>query len=500
MSRNIPADGSVIGSDINKMFVGVKKSWWKVLLSKSIKPHLSSALSKIDADLIDKGVTLSMVKANGLAHYIRPAPENILQAFKYFEVDDLKAVLIGQDPYPHPDYAQGLCFSVPKEKKIPNSLKMIYKALGNNDPEHGDLTNWAEQGILMLNIYLTRTPNIENGDVNGNGGSDKSNLHPFWKPFTEALIKYISQRKKYHGLLLWGRVAEEVAPIGTASMDIFKWGHPSPASTANQKRKNPKNFRYCDHFKKLNDALKAHDRTPIKWVETPVETPNPPIEKKSSSLRIVACTDGGCPKNGNKHAIASYGVYFPKKFEKIENGMAGRKIHGLVPPSILKLLDDEVVASSKNVPPTNNRGELLAFVYAFQEIIDAGIVAPILIITDSEITMKTITTWMWNWYKVKKDFSHKKNSDIVAIIYKQIQKIKELIPTKTLFSKNLGDMNWDGLTIIHQNSHIKKEDIPKEGTIAWEKYHGNQTADDLCNEVLASPKKFSDYKAHKTLL
>jgi len=517
MSRTISADESVIGQDMKTILKGIKKSWKRVFRSPAIRPKLMSCLSKLDAKLIDAGVTPELVKEKGLAHFIRPAPKDIFRAFKYFEVSELKAVLVGQDPYPNPADAQGLCFSAPKERKVPASLRNVYKALNYSGhvseiPKHGDLTSWAKQGILMLNIYLTRQPDINNGVVSGNGNSEKKYMHEFWKKFTKAIVQYIVEESGTNaGLILWGDKAHAITgkigpAIAAETVDLYVWGHPSPLSRVNNQSKNAKNFKYCDNFTELNKSLEDQGLSRIVWdpnggTAVVEKTDEPKTEKQKSEKPnlIAAFTDGGCPNNGRKNAHASYGVYFPEKTPFGEsNGMKANKIYGLVPKTLLEMNNNKLVshANGKSTSPTNNRGELLAFIHTFQKIIDNGVYAPILIVTDSQYCMNTINKWIWKWRKDKSNFSHKKNPDLISILYDQLVKLKELVPAKQLISKDANGtwQDWDGLTIVHQNSHLPQSRIPKKGTVAWELYQGNETADGLCNKVLADIKKYGNYE------
>lgn len=248
-----------------------------------LKQYFNKCLELLDEDLIAKGVDMDKVLQNKLRTYIRPAPNHILECFKYFDANNLRVIIVGQDPYPDPSYAHGLSFSAPRDVKIPSSLQMIYKCLYKQFEyeriEHPNLLSWAKQGILMLNMYLTRTPNIEktiyieDGEekistiVNGNGKSSIENMHKFWGEFTCRLLKYLSNEwmeKINHNnhnviVLLWGNHAHGLEQyINTQpnkrgnKFTVLKWGHPSPISTTNTNIKDPKNFLYCDHFSLVN--------------------------------------------------------------------------------------------------------------------------------------------------------------------------------------------------------------------------------------------------------
>lgn len=285
---------------IDEMFRDMHPSWRNIINSKDIRGSIADCIDELWYDLNNKGINQSNINELNLDDFIRPGINNIFEPFKHFDANNLKAIIIGQDPYPNKANAMGLSFSVPHNVKIPSSLKMIYKnllrhKLLSNMPNHGDLTSWAKQGILLLNIYLTRTPLIviskdrdellnnkpqetdnrndnilldvdsiqKNNQVyvKGNGSSDKNCLHRFWIKFTSKLLRFISTKLLYiihrrnaeiH-VLLWGNEAQKLQkyinekPINTNRVIIHKWGHPSPLNR-NNSSKNPESFIYSDHF------------------------------------------------------------------------------------------------------------------------------------------------------------------------------------------------------------------------------------------------------------
>jgi len=182
---------------------------------------------------------------------IYPKPELVLNAFNYFDVNDLKVVIIGQDPYINENQAMGLSFSIPKGEKLPPSLKNIYKCIENTchitmDYNNGDLTNWAKQGILLLNKTLT----VYEG---------KSNSHKkIWKGFTSDLIKNISDNNFGVIFVLWGNDAKSIKKyINTDNHYILEHTHPSPLAR--------KTFINCDHFTEINNILQKNNKTLINW-------------------------------------------------------------------------------------------------------------------------------------------------------------------------------------------------------------------------------------------
>ena len=183
---------------------------------------------------------------------IYPPQDKIFNCFNFFNVEDTKVVIIGQDPYIRKNQAMGLSFSVPKGIKVPPSLKNILKEINislglNNDLNKGDLTNWAKQGILLLNRSLT----VREG---------KSNSHKkVWLPFTEMIIIYISNKLNGVVFLLWGKNAEELHKhIDKNKHLVLISGHPSPLN-------RKKNFIGNQHFIKTNKYLKANNKSEIDW-------------------------------------------------------------------------------------------------------------------------------------------------------------------------------------------------------------------------------------------
>jgi uracil-DNA glycosylase len=514
---------SVISPFIKEIFRGVKPSWRKLFTSKEFKPILNKCFKKLDADLKAKGVTPELIAENGIETYLRPIPTKILNAFKYFEVSDTRVIIVGQDPYTKVDEAEGLSFSVPVGTRVPPSLRNIYSCLESQGlmdkvPNHGHLTSWARQGVLLLNRYLTRTPTIEkdstdNVYVKNNGGSTSKNMHPFWTVFTNAVVRHLSDENPNLILLLWGRKAEEVCDavgdkVAAETIDIQTWGHPSPLNRNN-------NFDKCPHFQYVNDKLAEAGLSPIDWnikerhLKKGRKAVSPShkvaiVEEPPEVSRIVVFTDGGCPKNGKKNAKASYAAHFPETFDGTENPIVG-DYSGMVPAKELQEHPENFgidwnyeFDDGAPITPTNNRGELLAILTAFSVILQQyqkdKKKRSILLVTDSEICMGTINAWIWGWAKKKGGFAKKANTDLIRVLYYLLMKLRHTVPTAKLLQSSaqedcknnkVMDLDWGGLTVIHQNSHLAKKDIPKKGTMAYELYAGNQKADDLCNEELS---------------
>ncbi|MCL4153352.1 UNVERIFIED_CONTAM: hypothetical protein GTU68_059847 [Idotea baltica] len=181
-----------------------------------------------------------------------PPGKLIFNAFNKTPFDDVKVVIIGQDPYHGPGQAHGLCFSVPEGIKSPPSLKNIYKEMhadvGITIPHHGNLIKWAEQGILMLNSMLTVRAR-QAGSHKGKG----------WETFTTAVIRELNDQKSGLVFLLWGRYAQEKgAIIDTKKHHVLKAAHPSPFAAHN-------GFFGCKHFSTTNQFLQEQGKPVIDW-------------------------------------------------------------------------------------------------------------------------------------------------------------------------------------------------------------------------------------------
>lgn len=187
-----------------------------------------------------------------------PPKDLIFNAFEHCDLEHIKVVIIGQDPYHGENEANGLCFSVNDGIKIPPSLVNIFKELHQNykhletniQPVSGDLSSWAKQGVLLLNATLT----VE---------KDKANSHKNigWQTFTDNVIDYINTQKTEVVFLLWGAFAHKKGKnIDDKKHFVLQSGHPSPMS-ANQGK-----WFGNEHFLKTNDFLISKGKTPIKWV------------------------------------------------------------------------------------------------------------------------------------------------------------------------------------------------------------------------------------------
>lgn len=214
-------------------------SWTNVLQDEFNKPYFRSLMAFVD-DEYQFGVCY-------------PSKDDIFSAFKFCAFDDLKVVIIGQDPYHGKDQANGLCFSVSDGIRHPASLKNIFKEmesdLGVPYPESGNLEYLAKQGVLLLNATLT----VRSGQAG-------SHQNKGWEEFTDKVISEISLKKKDIVFLLWGGFAKKkITRINAKKHTILISGHPSPLSANRGYWFGNKNF------SKTNEILNLNHRKQIKW-------------------------------------------------------------------------------------------------------------------------------------------------------------------------------------------------------------------------------------------
>ena len=182
---------------------------------------------------------------------IYPAPKNIFNAFNLCPLNDVRVVIIGQDPYHEPGQAHGLCFSVLPPTPNPPSLVNIYKEIesdtGKKSVTNGDLTHWARQGVLLLNSTLTVRAHAAASHA-GRG----------WEQFTDAVIRALSTRENIV-YMLWGSYAQKKAAFVDANKNlILKSAHPSPLSAY-------RGFFSNKHFSRANEYLTQHGKPEIEW-------------------------------------------------------------------------------------------------------------------------------------------------------------------------------------------------------------------------------------------
>jgi uracil-DNA glycosylase len=221
------------------MDVKIEKSWKIILKEEFLKPYFHDIVNHIKTE-----------KEQGKTIY--PPGSLIFHAFEATPFDQVKVVILGQDPYHGPRQAHGLSFSVQRFVYPPPSLVNIFKELhedvGMLIPAHGHLESWARQGVLLLNASLTVR-----------AGEPMSHSKVGWQHFTNATIEKISAQKKNIVFILWGKFAQDKMILidGTKHL-ILKSAHPSPLSATN-------GFFGCRHFSKTNEYLMKNGIDPINW-------------------------------------------------------------------------------------------------------------------------------------------------------------------------------------------------------------------------------------------
>jgi uracil-DNA glycosylase len=232
------------------MEVKIDPSWKKYLKEEFEKPYFIELTE--------------FVKKEYKNETVYPAPKYIFRAFDLCPFEKVKVVILGQDPYHGKGQANGLAFAVDEKMAVPPSLQNIYKEIQadcglsreasakceeSKTKRDGDLTRWAEQGVLLLNATLTVRANLA-GSHQGRG----------WELFTDAAIKALSENREHLVFMLWGNYAKaKGAHIDRNKHLVLEAPHPSPFSAAS-------GFFGCKHFSKANDYLIAHSETPIDWL------------------------------------------------------------------------------------------------------------------------------------------------------------------------------------------------------------------------------------------
>ena len=215
-------------------------SWDSLLSPEAEKEYYRELRTFLKSEYLKSGVP------------IYPNMNDIFNAFKYTDYNDVRAVIIGQDPYHNEGQAHGLCFSVKKGVQKPPSLNNIFKELqsdlGFTPANHGELTSWAKNGVMLLNSVLTVRA--------GNAGSHRNKG---WEIFTDNAISLLNQRKEPIVFILWGSYARAKKALITSPQHfVLEAAHPSPLSAYN-------GFFGCRHFSKCNEFLKSVGKPEIDW-------------------------------------------------------------------------------------------------------------------------------------------------------------------------------------------------------------------------------------------
>ncbi len=218
---------------------------WK----KALKSYFKTSEWKKLADFVRE----ERLAENNTSRKVYPNPENVFNAFNSTPFNKVKVIIIGQDPYHNPGEAHGLCFSVQPEIKVPPSLQNIYKELEGDlgikkDFTKGDLTDWAKQGVFLINAVLTVRHNQPGSHANKG-----------WEKFTDEVIKQLSNRKENLVFLLWGNYAQQKGTlIDRTKHLVLETTHPSPLSAY-------RGFLGCKHFSKTNAYLEKNNLSKIRW-------------------------------------------------------------------------------------------------------------------------------------------------------------------------------------------------------------------------------------------
>lgn len=215
-------------------------TWAEVLAAEKQQPYFKAIVQYVESR-----------RAAGVEVF--PPEQDVFSAFDYTQWDQVKVVILGQDPYHGPNQAHGLCFSVQAGVKIPPSLVNIYKELAQDipgfvTPKHGCLQSWAEQGVLLLNTVLT----VEQGQAH-------SHAKIGWEQFTGTVIQQLSEHRQGLIFLLWGSHAQRKGQvIDSSKHHVLKAPHPSPLSAH-------RGFLGCGHFSQANHLLREQGLAEINW-------------------------------------------------------------------------------------------------------------------------------------------------------------------------------------------------------------------------------------------
>lgn len=220
------------------MNVRINEAWKELLAPEFEKPYFEELVQ--------------FVRSEYASQTVYPAGSNIFRALDKCSPDNVKVVIIGQDPYHGEGQANGLCFSVNDGVQFPPSLRNIFKEinadLGTPIPTSGNLDRWAEQGVLLLNSTLTVRAHTAASHA-GHG----------WERFTDAVVATLSELKSGVVYMLWGAYAQKKGAIVDCTNNlVLKAAHPSPLSAHN-------GFFGCRHFSAANNYLQSVGKTPIKW-------------------------------------------------------------------------------------------------------------------------------------------------------------------------------------------------------------------------------------------
>lgn len=397
------------------IFKDVKPGWKQLFTTDvKLKKHITIALMKLKKEF-ENGLQLCNLS---------PSLNNVFEIFKIVDINEVNCVILGQDPYPTNGIANGLSFSVNYSSKIPMSLRNIFKANIKNGnsinsdssiqaamdknnymttmPKHGNLIQWAEQGILLMNKFLTTA-----------NGMPKQ--HTFWDKFTNYIIKTISITQFNVVFILWGNDAQKVASNRKKLIDqdkhlVLKYGHPSPLAA------KLVDFENCPHFRQTNDYLDSVHKKRINWNltnEKIIEEETKQLLNKFNPNALVDVdifTDGSAVNNGKSHCKAAWA------FVLLHN----RNITHM----------NKDLVDNSEVYSTSPRAELTALLKSLIYVHNnfdyfKEHTRRIRIYIDMKYALDVFNKWaeMWN-----KNNTQKENMDLVNQILKYKLLIKEFIP------------------------------------------------------------------------
>lgn len=460
---NIGEEGSAPPEalDFERMLAGVRPGWRELLAPA--EDRIQEILQTLRA-VLDSHHPLYHERR--LCDALAPPPGLVFEAFRYFEPEETRVVIVGQDPYPTPGDAMGLSFSVPPGVAIPKSLANVFAALradgllrphtsaAGRPLEVGDLRPWAAQGVLLLNRALTT--------LVGRKGEHLG----VWKPVAETLVRGLADRAAEGGrkivFMLWGKEAQKLEAsvregerrfrqgTGAAAFhEILTWSHPS--SLSDNKRDPEHKFARCGHFARANRLLKEWGRAPIEW---------------DPLAGTLAYTDGSCPRNGKPDAKAAFAVVF------LSGPLRGTEIAGGVAPFRYAFRDPNdplrgFKLTAEKVAPSNNRGEYLAWCWALLSALRGGVRARAEIVSDCNLFIQTFEDWMPRlWIPKGKGARGSANYDLVEIAQALLGRLEAQV---LLLAKT------------HVNSH-KKRPPEEAGKVALVHWHGNSRADTLAGQ------------------
>jgi uracil-DNA glycosylase len=321
---------------LNIMQKPIDQTWSIERIANEVPPRTWEAVFE-DAKPELHDVSMILEEQERIYGQFYPLKKDIFAAFNYTSLDKVKAVILGQDPYHQIiningvalPRAVGLSFSVRREDSIPSSLQNIFTELshsvrGFTKPDHGDLREWAYQGVLLLNTCLTVRP--------GQPGSHGE----IWLGFIKKVFKAIAAVNPYCVYMLWGREAQKVIPMLGEHSVILEAAHPSGHSAKY-------GFFGCNHFNLTNEALIRQGKVGINWKISPLAELTSPAVKVTSSLQLL--------NNGHQPKLAPVNVSMLPTIIGVHTVTIPQQYKSTPPPSVSLL---PIIPNIKPISPINN--------------------------------------------------------------------------------------------------------------------------------------------------